>query len=138
MVNIMNTEAKLSRSRMSRRKVLGGMGIATAGMALAPNIAQAISISIGGGGGGGGGGLLSTKTLNTLFNMIQDMDFSEEDEIKLGEELYPGLISGSGGIYRNDKVQNALIQITQKVLTSSARKELPWQVVPLLKKTPFP
>ena len=57
MVNIMNTKTKLSRNRMSRRKVLGGMGIATAGMALAPNIAQAISISIGGGGGGGGGGL---------------------------------------------------------------------------------
>lgn len=117
----------MPRKQISRRTMLGTLGVATAGLALTPNIAQAISISIGG--GGSSGGLLSTKNLTTLFNMAKEMNFTEEDEIRLGEELFPSLISGSGGIYRNDKIQSALIQIAQKVLASSPRKELPWQVV---------
>ena len=107
----------------SRRHILAALG---AGAALTVTPAQAISISLG---GSGSDGLISTKTFQTLTNMIKGMNFTEEDEIELGNQMFPSLVKSSGGIYRNPAVQQATMGIASHIVGASERPELPWQIV---------
>ena len=107
---------------LNRRLFLAG---SAAGGLLATKTASAITISI----GGDGGGLLSTKNLRAMINMLKGLEFSTEDEIALGEQLFPRLVAGSGGPYKNPNVQKAVAEIATPIIATSERDPLPWQVV---------
>lgn len=107
---------------LDRRLFLAGL---TAGGLLATQTANAIKISI----GGDGGGLLSTKNLRAMINMLKGLEFSTKDEIALGEQLFPRLVAGSGGPYKNPAIQQAVASIATPIIETSEREPLPWQVV---------
>jgi beta-barrel assembly-enhancing protease len=116
------TRSPSNRQALSRRQILGGLATAAA---LVASPAHAISISF----GKGSDGLLSSKTFRTLTNMIKGMKFTEEEEIQLGDQLFPRLVQGSGGLYRNPAIQQATLGIAERIIRKTERPDLPWQVV---------
>ena len=111
----------MTQRTFHRRAFLGAVG---ASAAMASTTAQAISISI----GKNSDGLLSTKTFRTLTNMIKGLKVTQEEEIALGDQLFPRLLQGSGGVYRNTAVQEATVGIAQRIINTTERTDLPWQL----------
>lgn len=68
------------------------------------------------------------KLLSGALSILKGMSLNEKDEIRLGEELFPKLIAGSGGLYPNDVVQDAVVEIAQPVIGTTTRKTFSWQI----------
>ncbi|MET0295560.1 MAG: M48 family metalloprotease [Phenylobacterium sp.] len=85
------------------------MGLGTAAAAR-PALAQ-ISLDLGG-----------------LRRMAQAATINEHDEVEMGRKLFGPFVDAMGGAYQNRKVQDAVAQIAQPVLATSARKAFSWEV----------
>jgi predicted Zn-dependent protease len=113
------------RRGVSRRRVLQG---ATATVALFGLTGQGCQqgipdVNIGGVNIGG-----LTRSAVDLF---EGMTLGEEDELRIGEAMYPQLVAEGGGAYPNSRVQSAMKSFTAPLFRASTRSAMKWEVTVL-------
>ena len=125
-----DTTAIAARRRTRRRLIAmlgGGLTAMTANTALAQ-----FGFKFGSSGEGESGSSLPGINLNNLLSgaksLFDSVSMGEEDEIRLGETLYPRFIDRMGGAYRNRKLQTALRSFAEPLFKTSDRGKLPWEI----------
>jgi predicted Zn-dependent protease len=109
-----------------RRGLLTG---AAAMSALVATPAFAQFPNLGGMTGMGGVGIGKVGDLvGQVANVIQSMNFTEADEITMGDSYYDRFIGQSGGAYNSHAAQGALRQFAQPLIATSKRPNLPWEI----------
>ncbi len=120
----MSDKGKDSLSRRSLIKACVALGALSPAQALAQ-----FSFSIGGGSDNKGGFSLD---LGNLFSagesLFSSFDMDEDDEIRIGESLYPKLVAKSGGVYRNRRIQKAMRDFAAPLFSTSRRPRLKWEI----------
>lgn len=101
----------------TRRKLLGGLA-AVAGAGYAAPAAAQFSIF----------GIDIGNVARSLQNIFEGLSLNEEQEIEMGEKLYPRLLAMSGGAYKSDRLQAAVGEIFEPLRASTERSHLPWEV----------
>ncbi len=116
------------RAPVGRRRFLAGLTGTAATLATTPAWAQ-FGFSFGGSDSPGfsmGNGMFSG-----LMNLFEGMSLGEEDEIRMGNQLYGGFIARGGGPYRNRRIQTAMRNFAEPILATSKRKKFMWEIVVL-------
>lgn len=109
-----------------RRGLLTGAA-AIGALAATPAFAQ--FPNLGGMSGMGGADMGKIGDLVGQFaNVIQSMNFTEADEITMGDTYYDRFVDQSGGAYNCHAAQNALRQFAQPLIATSKRPNLPWEI----------
>jgi len=101
----------------TRRKLLGGLvAVAGAGYA-APARAQfsLFGVDVG-------------NVARSLQNIFEGLSLNEEQEIEMGQKLYPRLLGMSGGPYKSGRLQAAVGEIFEPLRASTERAHLPWEI----------
>jgi predicted Zn-dependent protease len=106
-----------------RRRVLAGLAGTAAGMAVTSGARAQFDLNIGGVDVGG--------IFSAAKSLFEGITLDEEDEIRIGVGLYPRMIAGFGGAYRNSKVQSAMRRFAEPLIKTTARPNLPWEIVVL-------
>ncbi len=113
------------RRQWTRRSVAGALGAgALAGPALA-----GFSFKLGGGDDDSGFNLNLNKLFSSVRNLFEGIDLDEDDEIRIGEQLYPKMIDRSGGAYANRRVQAAMDRFADPLIRTSQRSRFNWEIV---------
>ncbi len=127
----MNTEEYSKRSPenfRTRRKLVAGLaGLITGGTAFSA-VAQ-FSFSFGGGDDNKRNVLDLTNLFDAGKSLFDGFTMGEEDEIELGEKMFPRLIDREGGAYANRKAQRGLQLFAEPLWKTSERDALKWDVV---------
>ena len=106
-----------------RRRVLAALAGTAATMAMAPGCEGPAEVQV--------GGVDIGRVVSAARSLFEGITLSEEDEIKIGVGLYPRMISSVGGAYKNSKVQSAMQRFADPLIRTSARPNLPWEIVVL-------
>lgn len=106
-----------------RRRVLAGLAGAAASMAVTSGARAQFEFNIGGVDLGG--------IFSAAKSLFEGITLDEEDEIRIGVGLYPRMIAGFGGAYKNSKVQSAMRRFADPLIRTTARPNLPWEIVVL-------
>jgi predicted Zn-dependent protease len=120
----------IGRTETDRRGLLGGLAAAGAALAATPALAQLPSFP-----GGlpslptGPGGMDLNQVAGQVFGVLQKMQFSEADEIAMGQGYYERFIDQSGGVYNSQIDQQALRDFAKPVMATTKRSGLPWEIV---------
>lgn len=64
----------------------------------------------------------------SLQNIFEGLSLTEEEEIEMGEKLFPRLLAMSGGPYQSNRLQGAMGEIFEPLRASSGRPNLPWEI----------
>lgn len=118
------TERKFNplAKKLPRRQVLAGLAGAASLAATSGAHAQ-FDLNIGG------------INLGGIFSAVQSLfegfSLGEEDEIRIGVQLYPRMIADFGGAYKNSAVQSAMKQFAEPLIGTTKRGNLPWEIVVL-------
>lgn len=115
----------------TRRRLLaligGGATMLTANTALAQ-----FGFKFGSSSSEDSGSSMPGLNLNNLFSGVKSLfdglTMGEEDEIRIGETLYPRFIDKLGGAYRNRRLQTSLRNFSEELFKTSDRSALPWEV----------
>ena len=116
---------RIERRLVDRRGLLGGLSAAGVAAVASPALAQlpgGFSLpSIGG------------QDINGLVGQVAgvlgNMQFTEADEIAMGQNYYDRFIDQSGGVYNSRVDQEALRDFARPVFATSKRPGLPWDIV---------
>ncbi|HEX2801753.1 MAG TPA: M48 family metallopeptidase [Phenylobacterium sp.] len=108
------------RAQIGRRGLLAGVA---AGAALGAGPALAQFPNLGGLAGGDIG-----RLVGQVSDVLSNMNFTEADEIALGEGYYDRFIDQSGGLYNSRSEQEALRDFAQPVIATTRRTGLPWEI----------
>jgi len=108
------------RDHIDRRGLIAGAAagaalVATPALAQLPNIAGMTGTDLG-------------NLVGQVGDVLQGMQFSEADEIAMGDGYYERFIDQSGGRYNSRIDQEALRKFAQPVIATSKRAGLPWQI----------
>ncbi len=106
-----------------RRRVLAGLAGTAASMAVTSPARAQFDLNIGGIDVGG--------IFSAAKSLFEGITLDEEDEIRIGVGLYPRMIAGFGGAYKNSKVQSAIQSFAAPLIRTTARPNLPWEIVVL-------
>ncbi len=106
-----------------RRRVLAGLAGTAASMAVTSGARAQFDLNIGGVDVGG--------IFSAAKSLFEGITLGEEDEIRIGVGLYPRMIAGFGGAYKNSKVQSAMRRFAEPLIRTTARPNLPWEIVVL-------
>ena len=106
-----------------RRRVLAGLAGTAAGMAVTSGARAQFDLNVGGFNLGG--------IFSAAKSLFEGITLGEEDEIRIGVGLYPRMIAGFGGAYKNSKVQSAMRRFAEPLIRTTARPNLPWEIVVL-------
>ena len=106
-----------------RRRVLAGLAGTAAGMAVTSGARAQFDLNVGGFNLGG--------IFSAAKSLFEGITLGEEDEIRIGVGLYPRMIAGFGGAYKNSKVQSAMQRFAEPLIRTTARPNLPWEIVVL-------
>ncbi len=104
-----------------RRRVLAGLAGTAASVAVTSGARAQFDL-----GGFDLGGIFSAAK-----SLFEGITLGEEDEIKIGTSLYPRMIASFGGAYKNSKVQSAMQRFAEPLIRTTARPNLPWDIVVL-------
>jgi len=120
-----------SRPAASRRRFLVGLaGVAATYWALPARGQFTFSTGDGGGSGFGfGGGPGGGNMLGGLGDLFAGLSLGEEDEIRMGDQLYGPFVDRSGGPYRNRRVQRAIRDLADPILRTSKHESFSWEIV---------
>lgn len=115
--------------KLSRRALVAGLGGAGIAALSAPALAQ-FKLNLGGSDDSGGGGfnLNLNKIFSSVQNLFESFNLSEEDELKIGEQLYPKLVDRSGGSYANRRIQADMDRFSEPLFRTSGRTNLGWEI----------
>ncbi len=106
------------REVMDRRRLMFTLvGTAATGV-----LASACQVSV------GGQTIDVGAVASSAQSLFEGMSLGEEDEIRMGNQLYGQVIDKQGGRYRNRKAQSALELFAEPVIKSGKRTNLPWEV----------
>lgn len=97
---------------LSRRRL--GMALCAAGFGVATPARGQFSINLG--------------KIADIGRMLRNISIDEDDEIRMGEELFGAIVSSAGGVYRNSAVQNAVAQIAASIFELSERERFAWEI----------
>ncbi len=114
----------------TRRSVVAALGAFGLGAQASPVAAQ-FSIKLGGDKDGGGFSLNLGSLFEGAKNLFEGHDLDEDDEIRIGEKLYPKLIERSGGAYGNRRVQAAMDRFAEPLIRTSKRSRFNWEITVL-------
>jgi len=122
-------KARHSFKGITRRRVISGLtGAATTAFA-GPALAQ-FNFSFGGSSDDGSSG--TTIDLGKIFeggkSLFEGLSLGEEDEIKIGNQLYGRMIDRNGGYYPNRKVQSSIQRFAEDLLKTTKRPNLSWEI----------
>ena len=107
---------------LPRRQVLAGLaGAAT--LTFSSGAGAQFDLNIGGINVGG--------IFSAAKSLFEGISLGEEDEIKIGAKLYPRMIEGFGGAYRNSTVQSAMKRFAEPLIKTTKRTNLDWEIVVL-------
>jgi len=115
------------RTEIDRR---GLLAVAAAGAALgaaSPAAAQLGSV-LGSVPGLSGRGQDLLNLAGKFGDVLNNMQFSEADEIALGQGYYERFIDQSGGRYNSRLDQEALVEFAKPVIATTKRAEFPWEI----------
>jgi predicted Zn-dependent protease len=113
---------------ISRRRVLAGIGATGLAGVTAPALAQ-LKLNFGGSSSDSGGGLLNlNKIFSSVQNLFEGWNLGEEDEIKIGNQLYPKIIARSGGAYANRRIQGDMDRFAAPLIETSPRTNFTWEI----------
>jgi predicted Zn-dependent protease len=114
------------KTHIDRRAVLGGAAAGAAAAAATPALAQISSFT---------GALPLSGRAADLANLagkfgdvLAKVQFTEGDEIALGEGYYERFIDQSGGRYNSRNDQEALADFAKPVIATTKRAGLPWEI----------
>lgn len=118
--------ADLRRHRLTRRALCGGLAGVLA-TAASPAFAQ-FKFGFGGNSDSGTGGLF--MDLNRIFGVLSNLfeNLDEDDELVLADTLYPKFLERSGGVYPNDRVQDAIKRFAKPIFATSTRSRFNWDI----------
>lgn len=71
------------------------------------------------------------RIFSAAKSLFEGISLGEEDEIKIGEKLYPRMTEEFGGRYRNAAVQSAIKRFAEPLIKVSTRTNLNWDIVVL-------
>ena len=134
----MTDQSKQTRlsGRTTRRRVVRGLASAAVTTVASPAIAQ---FSFGFGGSSSDEptmpGIDLGRVITGITSLFESLTLGEEDEIRLGNTLYPRFIDRMGGAYRNRRAQTELRDFSEDLLSTSGRPKLPWEVTLLNNNT---
>lgn len=115
----------MSEHRIDRRGVLGGLSaaaIATPALAQLPaGFPSLPGVNI--------GGTDVSGLVNQVAGVLGNMQFTEADEIAMGQNYYDRFIDQSGGVYNSRADQEALRDFAKPVFATTKRPGLPWDIV---------
>ena len=106
-----------------RRRVLAGLAGTAAGVAVTSGARAQFDLNVGGFDLGG--------IFSAAKSLFEGITLGEEDEIRIGVGLYPRMIASFGGAYKNSKVQSAMRRFADPLIRTTARPNLPWEIVVL-------
>ncbi len=106
-----------------RRRVLAGLAGTAASVAVTSGARAQFDLNVGGFDLGG--------MFSAAKSLFEGITLGEEDEIKIGVGLYPRMIASFGGAYKNSKVQSAMQRFAEPLIRTTARPNLPWEIVVL-------
>ncbi|MCH8183818.1 MAG: M48 family metalloprotease [Proteobacteria bacterium] len=106
-----------------RRRVLAGVAGTAASVAVTSGAQAQFDFNVGGFDLGG--------IFSAAKSLFEGISLGEEDEIKIGVALYPQMIADFGGAYKNSKVQSAMRLFADPLIRTTARPNLPWEIVVL-------
>ena len=114
--------------RLNRRRVLQGVAasavlLGAAGTARAGFLDAVKGLNIGGAPVG--------DMLGAAADLFEGLSLGEEDELRIGEALYPRLIAQSNGAYRNSRVQDAMKSFAAPLFKTSTRDAMKWDITVL-------
>ena len=120
----------------TRRRVVRGLASAAATAIASPAIAQ-FSFSFGNSSqdGPAAPGIDLGRVFSGLTALFEGLTLGEEDEIRLGNTLYPRFIDRMGGAYRNRRAQTELRNFSEDMLATTGRPNLEWEVTLLNNNT---
>jgi predicted Zn-dependent protease len=75
------------------------------------------------------------RVFTGLTSLFEGLTLGEEDEIRLGNALYPRFIDRMGGAYRNRRAQTELRNFSEDILATTGRPNLQWEVTLLNNNT---
>ncbi len=113
----------MDRFHLDRRGLIAGVaaaGIATPAFAQIPGFGSVPGLS--------GRAADVANLAGKVGGVLASMQFSEADEIALGEGYYERFIDQSGGRYNSRLDQEALVEFAKPVIATSKRSGLPWEI----------
>ena len=123
--NLKSFRRRLCPTRRSVVIALGGLGI---GAVAGPALAQ-FGLNLGGNKDGSSGFSLNLdKLFSSVQNLFEGLDLGEDDEIRIGEQLYPKMVDRSGGAYANRRVQAAMDRFAEPLIKTSERARFDWEI----------
>ncbi|MBS0333502.1 MAG: M48 family metallopeptidase, partial [Proteobacteria bacterium] len=118
------------RAETDRRGLLGGLAAAAAAAAAGPALAQIPGLPSGFPSlPTGPGGTDLNALVGQVAGVLQKMQFTEADEIAMGQGYYERFIDQSGGVYNSQLDQEALRDFAKPVFATSKRPALPYEIV---------
>lgn len=124
------TTPKAPSRQLSRRRVVAGLSGVAASTVAAPALAQ-FRFGFGGSDSDSGSGLNLDlgRILQGAQDLFEGLSLGEEDEIRIGNQLFGRLVDKSGGAYANARAQAGLRRFAEPLIATSGRGKLPWEVV---------
>lgn len=113
----------IGRTETDRRGLLGGLVAAGAALTAGPALAQ-LPFAL----PSGPGGMDLNGLVGQVAGVLQKMQFSEADEIAMGQGYYERFIDQSGGYYNSQLDQEALRDFAKPLFATSKRPALPWDI----------
>lgn len=123
----MSEAAKSDTPDRSRRGLLTGAA-AIGALAASPALAQFPNLGAMGGGMGGADMGKIGDLMGQFANVIQSMNFTEADEITMGDTYYERFVDQGGGAYNDRAAQSALRRFAEPLIATSKRPNLPWEI----------
>ena len=122
--------SKASKRQWGRRRIVAGLSGVAASAVAAPALAQ-FRFGFGGSDNDSGSGLNLDlgRILQGAQDLFEGLSLGEDDEIRIGNELFGRLVDKSGGAYSNAKAQAGLRRFADPLIATSGRNKLPWEVV---------
>lgn len=113
---------------LTRRRMIAGLGGATLSL-VAGSAAAQFGFNFGSSESGSPfSGLNLDNLISGVQSLFEGLSMGEEEEIRLGETLYPRFIDQMGGPYRNNRLQLSLRNFAEALFKTSDRSKLPWEV----------
>lgn len=113
----------------TRRRIIAGAGGMTLSLIASSAAAQFGGFNFGSSDSGPSlGGLNLDNLFSGVKSLFDSISMGEEEEIRIGETLYPRFVDQMGGPYRNKRMQLSLRSFAEGLFKTSERAKLPWEI----------
>jgi len=122
MMTIFSSDKPHPPMLLGRRQVLSGLGAGAVGLTLAGCQINSQGLNI------RGVQINTQEIIDTGVGLFKGFNIGEEDEIRMGQQLYGKTIDQMGGAYKNSAVQSAMDRFADAMFASASRKKMNWEI----------